>query len=544
MVSATLLGPLAKHVLLLSALLVLSLSLSVCAVTQDSSSRKYNYADSSSSRPFSPETHESPSSSVLSPPSLSPTATGAAFSEPLSRVHNRLHERHLNGCVFLSVLYSDDFLPGVRVLGWSLTQTGSRLPRHILVTPEVSEQVRRTLINDGWQIQLVDSIQNPHLHEKGAQKRLNNVFTKLNIWGLSQFRRIIYLDGDTFVTENIDELCRCDARVSAVVRDVYFNAGVMVLTPDREVMHTLLNASSSSPSYNSGEQGFLNYMIPEFLRCPFFQPETDSLPPFLPEFELEPLNQWASLPGHSVHPLVELNMRRCLRLPPYYNGDIGMFTLRGNSWWIDPRLEHHRPKILHFTLGTSKPWFWYAYAMVTVCWEWYAGYQEVYSSYIAKMWIVSFLVLVPIVLFWLFAIRYIKPISRESHIKRFRIFLVILGFGVCLYASNLVSSMVPFFSPYGGYIIAAAVFASLSEALVICQLFPSGKSRVQLRVVFYPMLLTLPFVAFGIRPVGSKILFLVISFLFFATTALLYPMCFKFATLRNRQNPERRLGAP
>jgi hypothetical protein len=32
---------------------------------------------------------------------------------------------------------------------------------------------------------LVDSIQNPHLHEKGAQKRLNNVFTKLNMYVLS-----------------------------------------------------------------------------------------------------------------------------------------------------------------------------------------------------------------------------------------------------------------------------------------------------------------------------------------------------------------------
>jgi hypothetical protein len=62
-------------------------------------------------------------------------------------------------------------------------------------------------------------------------------------------------------------------------------------------MQQLLDSSSKAPSYNSGEQGFLNYMIPEFLRCPFFEPDNDSLPPHIPELDEEALDGWDLLEG-------------------------------------------------------------------------------------------------------------------------------------------------------------------------------------------------------------------------------------------------------
>jgi alpha-N-acetylglucosamine transferase len=51
-------------------------------------------------------------------------------------------------------------------------------------------------------------MRNPHV----TQKRLQNVFTKLSVWKLVQFKRIVLLDADITVLDNIDELCRCDAR--------------------------------------------------------------------------------------------------------------------------------------------------------------------------------------------------------------------------------------------------------------------------------------------------------------------------------------------
>jgi hypothetical protein len=60
--------------------------------------------------------------------------------------------------------------------------------------------------------------------------------------------------------------------------------------------------------------------------------------------------------GHTIPALRETTMRRCLRLPSYYNGDIGMFTLRGNQWWIDPRYVHEHPKVdVSFSHSRNQP---------------------------------------------------------------------------------------------------------------------------------------------------------------------------------------------
>jgi hypothetical protein len=52
------------------------------------------------------------------------------------------------------------------------------------------------------------------------------------------------------------------------------------------------------PSYNAGEQGFLNYMVPNIERCPLFEPQyDDTLPPFHPSEESALLDAWEHQPG-------------------------------------------------------------------------------------------------------------------------------------------------------------------------------------------------------------------------------------------------------
>jgi hypothetical protein len=78
---------------------------------------------------------------------------------------------------------------------------------------------------------------------------------------------------------------------------VHFNAGVMVVTPDLHVYDQLIAAAPNTPSYNGGEQGFLNYMIPFIEKCPFFEPMYDQLPPLSPEEDARVVDAWNSLPG-------------------------------------------------------------------------------------------------------------------------------------------------------------------------------------------------------------------------------------------------------
>ena len=58
--------------------------------------------------------------------------------------------------------------------------------------------------------------------------------TKLEIWRLTEYRRVVYLDADTIVTQNIDELFRCGAFCAVFRAFDLFNAGVLVLKPSLE----------------------------------------------------------------------------------------------------------------------------------------------------------------------------------------------------------------------------------------------------------------------------------------------------------------------
>jgi hypothetical protein len=91
--------------------------------------------------------------------------------------------------------------------------------------------------------------------------------------------------------------------------------------------------------------------------------------------------------------------------------------------------SHPLDKIVHFTLGTAKPWFWYAYALVTVCWEWYAGFAEIYAAYILEMWILTLVLLAPCVAIWAYALRYLQPLSPDSPLMRFRIVFATIASG-------------------------------------------------------------------------------------------------------------------
>ena len=67
-------------------------------------------------------------------------------------------------------------------------------------------------------------------------------------------KRLVYLDTDTQVTENIDDLCMCQGECG-VVRSGFVNTGVLVVEPNLELYEEMLKQVDLIPSYNGGEQG-------------------------------------------------------------------------------------------------------------------------------------------------------------------------------------------------------------------------------------------------------------------------------------------------
>eukprot|EP01102_Stenamoeba_stenopodia_P014671 TRINITY_DN4898_c0_g1_i1.p1 TRINITY_DN4898_c0_g1~~TRINITY_DN4898_c0_g1_i1.p1 ORF type:complete len:564 (-),score=19.50 TRINITY_DN4898_c0_g1_i1:71-1714(-) len=260
---------------------------------------------------------------------------------------------------YVSVLYNEEFMMGIRVLGSSLKRSKTQHDMYLLVTPNIPASVIKVVESEGWIVKQVSAIANPHRDHQLYLKRLNMVFTKLNIYRLVEYEKIVILDADTMVISNSDELFDC-VDFCAVVRNGFFNAGVMVIRPSEELFTELTNLYKVLPSYNGGEQGFLNQWFSNFSFCPFYD-EARLL-----------------LKGHDA-PVDRISVpikdgQRCGRLSTQYNGDVGLYYTNDASWFI--RGSYTEPKIIHFTFGEMKPWHWYSYSLFHLNWIWFNEYRQ------------------------------------------------------------------------------------------------------------------------------------------------------------------------
>lgn len=99
---------------------------------------------------------------------------------------------------------------------------------------------------------------------KGGENEVswtNSELTKLNIWNLTQFKKVVYLDADVLLLENIDELFSIESTFAAAP-DIFppdkFNAGVMVIEPNATIFEEMVSLIGVLPSHDGGDTGFLN----------------------------------------------------------------------------------------------------------------------------------------------------------------------------------------------------------------------------------------------------------------------------------------------
>jgi glycogenin len=163
----------------------------------------------------------------------------------------------------------DGYAPGVEVLGRSLENTKSTIPRIAMVTPDIQHVTRERLRRQGWETRDILPIDNPSPKEE-LFARFDNVFTKLRIWELVDFDRVVLLDADTLVLQNVDDLFERPAFAAApdFFLPDHFNSGVMVVAPSRKTFADMRTALVTHGSYDGGDQGFLNTFFPDWYAMP------------------------------------------------------------------------------------------------------------------------------------------------------------------------------------------------------------------------------------------------------------------------------------
>mmetsp|Transcript_7207 Transcript_7207/g.44844 ORF Transcript_7207/g.44844 Transcript_7207/m.44844 type:complete len:557 (-) Transcript_7207:420-2090(-) len=248
---------------------------------------------------------------------------------------------------YTTLLYGDSFLLGVRVLGQSIRETGTRKDL-VCIASDASEDSIRTLEEDGWKVVVAETIQNPSTGPGHKfPKRFWGVYTKLSIFKLP-YKKVIYLDADTIVVNSIEDAFECGGKMGFCVNlkhSEHMNTGVMVVSPSIQMFQLMMDNIATTPSYTGGDQGFIDNFFADFASAPVFQPEqvVDD-----PQANAKKERVGVGLKGPMG---VEM-----LRLPAEYNADVGLYLFNSERWSI----PESKLRVIHFTLGPIKPWNWWS----------------------------------------------------------------------------------------------------------------------------------------------------------------------------------------
>lgn len=163
---------------------------------------------------------------------------------------------------FVTFCTDDSYAVGALVLGHSLQKVNTSRSLVCLITAGVSMHMRSCLslkFDIVREVDLLSSGDEAHLSVL-ERPELSVTFTKLQCWRLIQFNKCVFLDADTMILQNCDELFEKD-ELSAVA-DVgwpdCFNSGVFVYKPSEDTYRNLVQLANEKGSFDGGDQGLLN----------------------------------------------------------------------------------------------------------------------------------------------------------------------------------------------------------------------------------------------------------------------------------------------
>ncbi|KAI6044943.1 glycosyltransferase family 8 protein [Pisolithus marmoratus] len=109
---------------------------------------------------------------------------------------------------YVTLLTKSSYLPGVLVLDYTLRSVGSCYSFVVMVTPSLPQECRDVLTRRGIQLRDITSLQpSENIHSLAPHDiRFRDTWTKLRVFELVEFKRVVLLDADMIVMRNMDEL--------------------------------------------------------------------------------------------------------------------------------------------------------------------------------------------------------------------------------------------------------------------------------------------------------------------------------------------------
>jgi len=163
---------------------------------------------------------------------------------------------------FVSLVTNKDYCHGAFVLGKSLKNANTTKKCVLMITKGVSDDERKRLTevwDDLIDVTPLDSndTENLALLER---PELGCTLTKLRAWTLIQYEKCVFLDADTLILQNVDDLFEREELSAApdIGWPDMFNTGVFVFKPSEATYEDLLKHAKQYGSFDGGDQGLLN----------------------------------------------------------------------------------------------------------------------------------------------------------------------------------------------------------------------------------------------------------------------------------------------
>ncbi|KAF8036889.1 hypothetical protein BT93_C2575 [Corymbia citriodora subsp. variegata] len=207
----------------------------------------------------------------------------------------KLKPENRPSCAYVTFLAGNgDYVKGVVGLAKGLRKAKSKYPLVVAILPDVPVDHRKILVDQGCIVREIEPVYPPENQTQFAMAYYVINYSKLRIWEFVEYSKMIYLDGDIQVFDNIDHLfdlangffyavmdCFCEKTWSHTPQfeigycqqcpdkvqwpdhvgpkpSLYFNAGMFVYEPNLDTYHDLLEALKITPATPFAEQDFLN----------------------------------------------------------------------------------------------------------------------------------------------------------------------------------------------------------------------------------------------------------------------------------------------
>jgi alpha-N-acetylglucosamine transferase len=176
----------------------------------------------------------------------------------------------MNG-VFVTLLGTDSFLAGVLALQQSFKTHNRNRELVVLYTENVSGESLNLLERKKISLKRIKEIKNPH--SLGEDERgFGHTFTKLRIFELVEYDKLVYIDSDMLLCANIEALLdkphMSAVKAGSLMTENFswknLNSGLMIIQPSLELAERIYDAIQVLPSADGSDQGFLQSFYPDW----------------------------------------------------------------------------------------------------------------------------------------------------------------------------------------------------------------------------------------------------------------------------------------